>query len=99
MTNPLGLVSIVLPITPVVVLVVYLLRLGLTILGANEHPLGLLLFGVAVATVITSSLRGFLHRLEFSLESDDFIVLLGSLHKLTFLEFLVFFFDLVHEFG
>ena len=99
MTNPLGLVSIVLPITPVVLLVVHLLCFGLTILGANEHPLGLLLFGVTVATVVASSLWGLLHRFEFSLESDDFVVLLGSLHKLTLLEFLVFFFNLVHEFG
>ena len=77
MTNPLGLVSIVLSITPVVLLVVHTLGLGLAILGPNEHPLGLLLLGVVVSTIVAGPLWGLLHRFEFSLESNNLVVLLG----------------------
>ena len=99
MTNPLGLVSIVLPVTPVVLLVVHTLGLGLAILGPNEHPLGLLLLSVVASTIVAGPFWSLLHRFEFRLEGNDLVVLLGSLHKLTFLEFLVFFFDFVHEVG
>ena len=73
MTHPLGLVRIVLSITPVVVFVANLLGFGLSVLGLHEHPLCLLLL-VELASGLTTAvaLRGLLDRFDFCLECGTF---------------------------
>ena len=71
-TYPLGFVSIVLPVTPVIILVADLLGLGLSVFGLHKHPLGLLLLvGLASGLTTAVAFGGFLDCFEFRFECNQ----------------------------